>query len=82
MIFWGVTFVLGIGVFIVARNFTDCWSITDLPGRPLSTCKGLDSTDTAFAPEDGTPVPDLPPTPQASVPEPELPPALGRCQPY
>lgn len=75
MIFWGVTLVLGIGVFIVARNFTDCWSITDLPGRPLSTCKGLDSTDTTFAPEDGTPVPDLPPTPQASVPEPELPPA-------
>lgn len=75
MIFWGVTLVLGIGVFIVARNFTDCWSITDLPGRPLSTCKGLDSTDTTFAPEDGTPVPDLPPTPQASVPEAALPPA-------
>jgi len=74
MILWGVTFVLGIGVFIFTRSFIDCFSIVDLPGRPLSTCKGLDSADPAFAPQDGTPIADLPPTP-VIIPEAPLPPA-------
>ena len=76
MIFWGVTFVLAIGAFIFARNFTGCWAITDLPGVPLAACVNSSTTPTQFNPE-GTPLAadDLPPPTPEAVPDAVLPPA-------
>lgn len=73
IIFWGVSIALAIGLFVFARGFTGCWSITDLPGRPLSTCGEIESGTTVFTPADGTPAADLPPTPVV-IPEAALPP--------
>lgn len=77
IIFLGITLALTLGGFIVARNMTACWLITDLPGIPLSTCSGrVGSPETSFTPETGTNAGNLPPpTPQAAAPEAALPPA-------
>jgi LCP family protein required for cell wall assembly len=78
MIFWGVMVVLAIGVFVFVRGFTACWSITNLPGIPLSTCAGGSANpNSGFSVNgQGTPVGtgSLPPTP-VSIPEAVLPPA-------
>ena len=76
IIFWGLSIALAVVVFVVARNLTDCWSVTNLPGRPLSTCTGLSNTDTVFTPEEGgdTLAGEVPPTPVV-IPEAPLPPS-------
>jgi LCP family protein required for cell wall assembly len=77
IIFWGITLALAIGGFIVARNMVICWSVTDLPGITLPTCKGLDGTTDVFTPTDATAVPGeaLPPSiEEIAIPEAALPP--------
>jgi LCP family protein required for cell wall assembly len=74
-VFWGITFALAIGGFILARNMTECWKITDLPGISLPTCSGgVGGVELSFTPEAGTPIALPPPTPVV-VPEAVLPPA-------
>jgi LCP family protein required for cell wall assembly len=77
LIFWGVTAVFAIGIFIFARGFTACWQLTKLPGRAPATCSNgsTDSNDNFQVDANGTPVAaDIPPTPVV-IPEAALPPA-------
>lgn len=76
MIFWGVTLVLTITVFIISRNLTICFQLANLPGiSPASCANGGDAT-TGFNPQ-GTPVVEgvIPPTPAVVAPEAALPPS-------
>ncbi|MBI5823702.1 MAG: LCP family protein [Chloroflexi bacterium] len=70
IIFWGVTAALSIAVYIFANNFTQCFTLADLPGDPPASC-GVEQASELFNPE-GTPIVDLPPTPVV-LPEVELP---------
>lgn len=73
-IFWGVTIVLAIVSFAVAKNLTQCWTLTNLPGRLPDSC-GVESNDeTLTVNPEGTPIANLPPTP-VIIPEAALPPA-------
>ena len=76
MIFWGITIALAIGVSIFVRNFTDCWSLTNLPGIPTANCANSSNTAVQFNPE-GTPIAtsELPPPTPFVIPEAALPPA-------
>ena len=40
IVFWGVMIVLAVGVFIVVRYLTACWTLTALPGIPPTYCAG------------------------------------------
>ena len=76
MIFFGVAIVLGISTFVLARNLTACWSLTDLPGISPATCANGSESPAQFNPQ-GTPVTveDLPPATPVVLPEADLPPA-------
>ncbi len=76
MIFFGVAIVLGISTFVLARNLTACWSLTDLPGISPATCANVSESPAQFNPQ-GTPVTveDLPPATPVVLPEADLPPA-------
>ena len=73
MIFWGVTIVLAIVVFVVVSNFTQCWTFTKLPGIAPAKC-GVTSGEGGFTVnEEGTPIAnELPPDPLV-IPESNLP---------
>ena len=76
IIFWGVTSVLAVGVFIFARGITACWNVTDLAGIPPASCAGgtVNPLGTPVINSLGTAIVQtgLPPTP---VPVEVLPPA-------
>lgn len=73
-IFWGVTIVLSILAFVFAKNLTQCWTLTNLPGRSPDAC-GVATNEEGFTvDEQGTPIAELPPTP-VIIPEAALPPA-------
>ncbi len=75
IIFWGVTIALGIAAYIFVNNFTQCWTLTDLPGIPPASCGvTVDNGGDFTVNEEGTPIANLPPTP-AIIPESALPPA-------
>lgn len=61
-VFWGVTLVLGIAAFIFVKNFTECWSFTNLPGIAPERC-GVEANGDGFSvTEEGSPsIVDLPP---------------------
>jgi LCP family protein required for cell wall assembly len=75
MIFWGAAGVLGIATFLFARGFTACWQLTELPGRPPSTCvnSSEDPSESFQVNAEGTAI-VAPPTPVV-IPEAALPPA-------
>lgn len=74
IIFWVVTIALSITAFIVANNFTQCWSFTKLPGIPPAKC-GVTTDSTGFNPEtDATQEAVLPDAPaEVSAPDVALP---------
>ena len=76
MIFWGAAIALGIAAFVFARNLTDCWTITKLPGVSPASCANSSDTADQFNPE-GTPIAtsELPPATPVVIPEAALPPA-------
>ncbi len=76
MIFWGITIVLSVVVFILARNLTTCFRLATLPGISPASCAGGGDSATGFNPQ-GTPVVEgvIPPTPAVVAPEANLPPA-------
>jgi LCP family protein required for cell wall assembly len=75
-IFWGVTLALGIAAFVFARDFTECWNLTGLPGLMPASCSGSASNATPGFNPQGTPIateaavlPDLPVTaPELALP--------------
>lgn len=73
IVFWGVTFVLGIVAFIAVKNFTECWRFTNLPGIPPDRCGIAADGDGFTVTENGAPGVDLPPAPLPIVSD--LPPA-------
>jgi len=38
--FWGIAFVISVGLFFFVRSFTVCWRLTSLPGVPSASCAG------------------------------------------
>ncbi len=66
VIFWGITIALAVTAFVVINNFTQCWTLTQLPGIPPASC-GVTSGDGGFIvnPEGTAVANDLPPTPVA-----------------
>ena len=75
IIFWGLTAVLSIGTFILARNLTTCFTFTNLPGISPASCAGGGEGTAGFVENpEGTPIAQLPPTPVV-IPEAALPPA-------
>lgn len=77
MIFWGITVVLAISVFFLARNLTACFSLANLPGIAPATCAGGGGTTAQFVVNaQGTPVAVTTlPTAPVVAPEAALPPA-------
>jgi LCP family protein required for cell wall assembly len=76
IIFWGVTVALGITAFFYARDFTECWKMTQLPGVSPANC-GASEAPAQFNPE-GTPMPTaeaVVPAPPVTAPQVDLPPA-------
>jgi LCP family protein required for cell wall assembly len=75
LIFWGLSFAFAFGVFVFVRGFTACWSVTNLPGSPPSTCSNSSANpeDVFTVNPEGTPL-AVPPTPVIAAPE-VLPPA-------
>ena len=67
IVFWGVMIVLAVGVFIVVRYLTACWTLTALPGIPPTYCAGKSGTIKLDAP--AAPIAGLPPTPDVAAPE-------------
>jgi LCP family protein required for cell wall assembly len=61
MIFWGVTLALSIAAFIFISNFTQCWTLTSLPGIPPASCGVTTNGEDFTVDEQGTPIADLPP---------------------
>jgi LCP family protein required for cell wall assembly len=73
-IFWGTTIIVAIVAFVVSKNLTQCWTLTNLAGRLPDSC-GVTSNEEGFiVDEQGTPIAELPPTP-VIIPEAALPPA-------
>lgn len=76
MIFWGVTLVFAVALFIFARGFTACWQLTKLPGRLPDTCTNSSQTPTGdYTPQPGETTVAIPPTPVPEAPALALPPA-------
>jgi LCP family protein required for cell wall assembly len=75
MLFWAATVVLAVGAFIFARNFTNCWALTNLPGIPLAAC--ANSSNSSIFNLEGAPIAtsELPPATPVVLPEAVLPPA-------
>src|SRR5689334_14036671 len=54
MIFWGGTLVAAVAVFLFARGLTDCWQLTQLPGRLPENCTNSSETPTGdYTPQPG-----------------------------
>ena len=73
IIYWVIGIGLAVGVMLFARSFTDCWKITDLKGKPPSSC-GYQAGDTIWNPQ-GTAVATVPVdlTPVVQAPEAQTP---------
>ena len=70
IIFWGVTIVVAVALFVFLRGLTTCWQVTELPGMRPSSCPGPANASSTFTvAANGTA--QLPPTPAdvAAVPE-------------
>lgn len=75
IIFWVAALALAVFAFVFVRGLTDCWDITQLPGRQLADCKGASNVVTDYTPKPGETVIAPPATPVAEAPALELPPA-------
>jgi polyisoprenyl-teichoic acid--peptidoglycan teichoic acid transferase len=76
IIFGGVTLVLAAAVFVFARGLTDCWQLTQLPGRLPENCTDSSQTPTGdYTPQPGETALAVPSTPVAEAPAAALPPA-------
>ena len=73
IIYWVIGLGLAAGLLFFARSFTDCWSITDLPGMPSASC-GKQGVNPAWNPQ-GTAVAAVPVdiTPIVQAPEAQTP---------
>jgi polyisoprenyl-teichoic acid--peptidoglycan teichoic acid transferase len=70
-----VAVALAVTTFIVVSNFTQCWTLTNLPGIAPASCGEGAGGDGFTLNEDGTPIPGgLPPNPPAIIGA-DLPPA-------
>jgi polyisoprenyl-teichoic acid--peptidoglycan teichoic acid transferase len=69
-IFWGVTLVVAVILFIAVKGFTDCWQLTALPGVQPSSCGGdaVGPLGTPVINAQGTPLAAVPPTPEVAAP--------------
>lgn len=75
IVFWAATLALAVATFIVVSNFTQCWTVTDLPGIPPAKCGvAAESDGPVINPEGTAVVNELPPAPDI-IPESALPPA-------
>ena len=68
--FWGIAFVISVGLFFFVRAFTVCWRLTSLPGVPSASCAG-DAVHPLETPviANGQNKPDPTTTPELPVPE-------------
>lgn len=66
--FWGVALLLGIGAFLLTRNLTTCWHLTNLPGLAPASCSGatVDPLSTPVVNDQGTAI--IPAAPATPVP--------------
>jgi LCP family protein required for cell wall assembly len=75
MILWGGTLVAAAALFVFTRGMTDCWQLTQLPGRLPDTCTNSSQAPTGdYTPQPGEEV-VAPPTPMPEAPALALPPA-------
>ena len=75
IIFWTITVALAIAASIVVNRFTQCWTLTKLPGIPPGQCGVVTEGDGFTVNPEGTPQAEaLPPAPDV-IPEAALPPA-------
>jgi LCP family protein required for cell wall assembly len=71
VILWGVALAVAIGVLLLTRSLTTCWSITPLPGISPASCAGggLNPLGTPVVGAEATGIAGLPPTPDLAPPE-------------
>lgn len=76
LIFWGGTLLVAAAFFVFARGLTDCWQLTQLPGRAPDHCTNGSQVPTGdYTPKPGETAAVAPPTPMPEAPAAALPPA-------
>jgi LCP family protein required for cell wall assembly len=76
IIFWGGTLIIAAAFFVFARGLTQCWQVTQLPGRIPDHCSnGSQAPSGDYTPQPGETAAIAPSTPLPEAPAAALPPA-------